>query len=245
MNWSPPLRPAAYAEQALVTAILDGTYTPGSLLPAERELAARLGITRPTLREALRRLECDGWVAVQQGKPTLVKDFWRDGGLNVLGALVRYNRQLPAGFVQNLLEVRLALAPAYTRAAVVQAPHTVAAQLSSHDQLADTPAAYAAFDWALHHALTIASGNPVFSLILNGFAGFYEDVARSYFQTDRARTTSRAFYADLLRFTVANDADGAENLTRQVMQESIRIWQAIAGEVEAPAIQAATTATND
>lgn len=37
--WSCPQRPAAYAEQALVSAILDGTYPPGSTLPGERTLA--------------------------------------------------------------------------------------------------------------------------------------------------------------------------------------------------------------
>jgi GntR family transcriptional regulator, negative regulator for fad regulon and positive regulator of fabA len=51
----PPQRPALYAEQALVTDILNGTFPPGSNLPAERELSIQLGVTRPTLREALRR----------------------------------------------------------------------------------------------------------------------------------------------------------------------------------------------
>ena len=44
-----------------------------------------------------------------------MNDFWKDGGLNVLSSLVRYSAELPAGFVTHLLEVRLAMAPAYTQ----------------------------------------------------------------------------------------------------------------------------------
>lgn len=170
--WSRPQRPAAYAEQALVTAILDGTYPPGSTLPGERELARLLGVTRPTLREALQRLERDGWIAINHGKPTQVNDYWRAGGLNVLSGLVRYG-QLPPGFVSKLLEVRLAMAPAYTRAAVELAAGDVAAYLAGHSQVPDSARAFARYDWGLHHMLTVASGNPVYTLILNGFAGFY------------------------------------------------------------------------
>jgi GntR family negative regulator for fad regulon and positive regulator of fabA len=225
-NWSAPKRPAAYAEEALVTAIMDGTYPPGSTLPGERDLAVQLGVTRPTLRETLRRLDCEGWLTIQQGKSTQVNDFWRDGGLGVLGALVRYDRQLPPDFVPNLLEVRLALAPAYTRAAVERSPGTVVDCLSEHAALDDSPDAFAAFDWSLHRTLTIASKNPVYTLILNGFAGFYEEMARRYFARTEALASSRAYYAALLDAAQAADAERAEQITRTVMQESIELWLA-------------------
>src|SRR4030065_2575135 len=145
--WSPPLRPAIYAEQSLINAIMDGEFPPGSTLPAERELAVRLGITRPTLREALHRLERDGWLVIQQGKPTCVNDIWVNGGLNVLSALVRSDHELPADFIPNLLAVRQVLAPEYTRAAVKNNPQQVSDFLKTASELEDTPAAYASFDW--------------------------------------------------------------------------------------------------
>jgi GntR family negative regulator for fad regulon and positive regulator of fabA len=223
-NWSAPQRPAHYAEEALVTAVLDGTYPPGSTLPGERDLAAQLGVTRPTLRETLQRLACEGWLTIQQGKPTRVNDFWREGGLNVLSALVRYSERLPADFVPHLLEVRLAMAPAYTRAAVEHSAEAVVGCLADHGELGDTPAAFAAFDWRLHHTLTIASGNPVYTLILNGFAGFYEQMACLYFATPEARSSSQAFYAALLAAARRADGAEAERIARSVMQESIDLW---------------------
>ncbi len=223
-NWTAPQRPAAYAEQALVTAILDGDYPPGSTLPGERDLAAQLGVTRPTLREALQRLERDGWLTIQQGKSTVVNDFWQAGGLNVLSALVRYSPKLPPDFIPHLLEVRLAMAPAYTRAAVEHSAARVVNCLSDCDSLDDAPEAFAAFDWKLHHTLTVASGNPVYTLILNGFAGFYEQMACLYFAQPEARASSRAFYAALLAAARKGNAAKAEQITRAVMQESITLW---------------------
>ena len=228
-RWSAPQRPVAYAEQVLVTAILEGIYPPGSTLPGERDLARRLGVTRPTLREALRSLECDGWLTVQQGKSTRVNDFWREGGLNALSALVRYSQDLPPDFVPNLLEVRLAIAPSYTRAAVERSPEQVMLFLTEATGLEDSPEAYANFDWRLHYSLTVASKNPIYTLILNGFAGFYEEMARRYFSNPEARALSREFYAGLLGTAEGGDAEKAEEIARRVMRESIELWRVAAG----------------
>jgi GntR family negative regulator for fad regulon and positive regulator of fabA len=221
---TPPQRPAAYAEEAIVSAILGGTYPPGSPLLAERQLAEALGVTRPTLREALQRLSRDGWVSIRQGKPTLVNDYRRDGGLNVLTALVQHAPQLPRHFVPDLLDVRCALAPAYTRLAVLRDGAAVLDALSGADTLPDTARAFAAFDWTLHRALTVASGNAIYTLILNGFAGFYEQMARRYFARPEARSASRAFYRSLRAAAEARDSDLAGQLAEAMMTRSLALW---------------------
>lgn len=50
------------AEEAMRAMIMDGTLSPGDLLPVEHDLADQLGVTRPTVREALRKLETTGLV---------------------------------------------------------------------------------------------------------------------------------------------------------------------------------------
>jgi GntR family negative regulator for fad regulon and positive regulator of fabA len=230
MNWSPPPRPAQVVEQRLLRAVLDGTFPPGSNLPGERQLAQQLGVTRPTLREALHRLASDGWFDIRHGVPTRVCDYWREGNLNVLGTLVRYSEHLPANFVSNLLAVRLCLAPAYTRAAVARAPGRVSELLDGYERLNDEASSFASADWNLHQGLTVASGNPVFTLILNGFAGFYVEMASRYFSQPEARATSRAWYTDLHQFAARRDPDGAETGTRRVMEKSIQLWEAVSQE---------------
>jgi len=224
------MKPAVHAERSLIVAILGGDYPPGSILPAERELATRLGVTRPTLRESLQRLGRDGWLTIQQGKPTRVNDYWKEGGLNVLNALVHYSENLPVNFIPNLLQVRLLLAPTYTRQAVELAPGRVAEYLEDAYTLNDLPEEYASFDWHLHRTLTIASGNPIFTLILNGFAGFYEQMAASYFMQANARQVSHDFYLALYQAVTQNDAGLAENITQDVMQQSITLWETRPGD---------------
>ena len=126
-----PVRPNERAEQWLVTAILDGDLPPGSTLPAERTLATQLGVTRPTLREAIQRLARDGWLTIAHGKPTVVNDYWVEGGLNVLGKLVEHQTHLSPDFIEQLLEVRRNLAPAYTGLAVRRAADVVVALLGA------------------------------------------------------------------------------------------------------------------
>ena len=52
--------------------IAAGEFPPGSRLPAERELAKRFGVSRPSMREALIALEVEGYVDVRPGSGIIV-----------------------------------------------------------------------------------------------------------------------------------------------------------------------------
>jgi len=60
------------AQQYLLGLIKDGVYQPGERLPAEVDLAAQLGISRPTLREALLHLEQENVIVRKHGVGTFV-----------------------------------------------------------------------------------------------------------------------------------------------------------------------------
>jgi GntR family negative regulator for fad regulon and positive regulator of fabA len=225
--WEPVQRPTELAEGRLVEAILSGQFSADSSLPAERDLASRLGVSRPTLRDALQRLARDGWVEIRHGRPTRVRDFWHEGNLAVLGAIARHQDPLPNGFVASLLEVRLALAPAYTRLAIERSAPAVADLLEDYSSLPDSAETFASADWHLHHVLALGSGNAVFTLILNGFGDLYLTLAQRYFASPGTRQHSREFYLRLLAAARAGDAPEAEYLTRQVMAEALELWERI------------------
>jgi GntR family negative regulator for fad regulon and positive regulator of fabA len=224
-RFSAPKRPAAHAEQSLITVILDGTYSPGSVLPGERELSQQLGITRPTLRETLQRMERDGWIIIRHGKYTVVNDYWHDGGLGVLNGLFRYGKKLPENFVTHLLEIRMNVAPYYTRSAVERAPEVIKDYLAGAKEIEDTAEALASFDWTLHKTLALNSSNPLYTLILNGFTEFYQNMAQIYFSTAEARDRSFCFYKDLITTVKHRNPDAAEKISRIMMKDSIAIWQ--------------------
>ena len=177
-------------------------------------------------------MERDGWISIQQGKSTLVRDIWIEGGLNVLSSLARYGNQgfeshIPFDFIPRLLEVRLALAPAYARAAATCGNgDALIAHLSAPPTLDDTPAIYANYDWQLHRRLTVASCNPIYTLILNGFEALYLSMGRIYFTQPEARAASSRFYVRLLDALQRKDGDDAETVTREAMAESLVLWEA-------------------
>ncbi len=224
MTITPTTKPAAVAEQTLIRNFLDGTYQPGDHLPAERRLSVALGLTRPTLREALQRLDRDGWITIRQGKPTVVNDFWRQGGLNVLNAMVNSGADLKPEFVTQLLEVRRVLAPAYIGEAVRFHPEAVVQVCAERGSLADEAEAYCDYDWYTHHHLAVLSKNIVYPLILNGFKHLYLRLGHAYFTLDQTRGASAAFYAELEHLARQGDARAAADLAEVVMQQSIQYW---------------------
>lgn len=221
MDWQPVQKPAEMAETRLLEAILSGHFPINSNLPGERELAEQIGVTRPTLREALQRLARDGWLDIQQGKPTRVRDYWQEGSLAVLSVLAQSPAHQPPDFVVHLLDLRVLIAPTYARQAVQTASGEIVPLLESYAYLEDTPAAFARADWDLHSLLARHATNPVFQLLLNGFQSLYLLVGDRYFNFPESRKHSRNFYQSLLDCAHRGADCDAEVLTRRVMEESL------------------------
>ena len=220
-----PIRSSDLVENKLIRAVLLGEYPPGSELPPERDLAAKLGVGRPTLREVIQRLERDGWFTVRKGQHTLVNDFWREGNLNTLVNIVQSSEEVPEDFIINLLEVRSVLAPAYVKDAVHCCPAKVVATLTEIDELKDAAEVFALFDWQLQIKLVNLAKNPIYRLMLNSFGAIYVQAARRYFMVSENRQLSRQFYQDLLATAMALDPQGAETVTKEVMKAVLRCYK--------------------
>lgn len=154
--------------------ILDGGLRPGDRLPAEKELAAELGVSRGSLREGVRALVVLGILETRHGDGTYVTDL--DPG--TLLAPVAFLADLP-GDHRSLHAVRALLE---TEAAALAALHLTDAHVArARAALDDTaravyaavpdPARLAAADLAFHRAVADASGNAVLSALLDALAG--------------------------------------------------------------------------
>lgn len=80
--------------EKLLADIIKGVHPAGTRLPAERELARQLGASRPTLREALRRLGEWNLVEPRRGSGIVVRPY-RDWSIEVIGAYMRYGKPAP------------------------------------------------------------------------------------------------------------------------------------------------------
>lgn len=76
-------------QQLILNLIKDRTFSPGERLPSEAELSMRLGVSRPTLREALKSLEQDGVILRKHGVGNFISSHTpiMESGLDVLESL--------------------------------------------------------------------------------------------------------------------------------------------------------------
>jgi len=98
------------ASEALENLVQNGHYAAGDRLPSEIELSQQLGISRPTLREALRLLEEEGVIIRRHGVGTFVAAPQPiiESGLEVLESIERLaeRRGLSTGMVELMIEER-------------------------------------------------------------------------------------------------------------------------------------------
>lgn len=78
-------------QQHIVDLIKDDTFSPGDRLPSEAEFSVSLGVSRPTLREALKSLEQEGVLLRKHGVGTFISSHtpFMESGLEVLESLER------------------------------------------------------------------------------------------------------------------------------------------------------------
>ncbi|GGL11780.1 FadR/GntR family transcriptional regulator [Nocardia jinanensis] len=96
-----------YISEQIREAVAAGKLTPGSRLPAEREMAEIFGVSRQGVREALRGLEMSGLVESRPGVAGGV--FIRNGDIRVVGRAVTDLVALGALSAESLLEARVLL----------------------------------------------------------------------------------------------------------------------------------------
>ncbi|MBU9765210.1 FadR family transcriptional regulator [Mycobacterium sp. TNTM28] len=109
--------------------VLSGQMQPGEALPSERRLAEVLGVSRPAVREALKRLTEAGLIEVRQGDATTVRDFRKHAGLDLLPRLLLRGGDLDVSVVRSILETRLHNGPKVAELAALRAQPGLADQL--------------------------------------------------------------------------------------------------------------------
>jgi GntR family transcriptional regulator, transcriptional repressor for pyruvate dehydrogenase complex len=162
---------AASATETAISAIrqliIDGTLRPGSRLAAEPELAAQLGLSRNTLREAVRALVTARVLDVRRGDGTYVTSLEPQLLLEGIGfavELMQEDRWL------ELLELRRILEPAATALAAERAPADALAQLSHHLTVMDRSEGESRVkrDIEFHSLIAAASGNQTLASMVAG-----------------------------------------------------------------------------
>ncbi|MEC5190002.1 MULTISPECIES: FadR/GntR family transcriptional regulator [unclassified Arthrobacter] len=173
MNTAAPHRPPLVEE---VTATLrelihSGTWPMQQRIPAEPELMAMLGVSRGTLREAVKALAHSGMLDVRRGDGTYVRATSEISG--TAQRLYRDHSQV------HVLEVRVGLD---TQSARLAARHATAVDVEAMRGLleerrraweAGDHSRWARADWDFHASVAQASGNPLLHELYSSFGALF------------------------------------------------------------------------
>jgi DNA-binding FadR family transcriptional regulator len=202
--------------EALVADIVRGTYPPGSRLPAERDLARMLGASRPTLREALRRLAEWNLVAARRGSGVAVRET-REWMVEVLPSFLRHARP-GAGhsildLVRDILLLRRLTMVDMLRLMGSRVPAGGTAVAREHAERAwamrGNLGVFAAEDFQVIRALCEAANSLPSMWMVNRISGVYLDMARSLAGAIPPPSEYLAVYGKVLDHVDHGDGDAA------------------------------------
>ncbi|HIT75731.1 MAG TPA: FadR family transcriptional regulator [Candidatus Avipropionibacterium avicola] len=174
MTTPPPDPPAAVTDSAIgkiKAMITSGELAPGDRLPPEAVLADRLGLSRSSLREAVKGLSLMGVLAVRQGAGTYVTSLKPALLMGAMEFVVDFHRD---DTVLHFLEVRRILEPAATALAANRMDEADFDELEDHLAALGTDPGVeelVASDLEFHRRIVQASGNPVLAALIDSFAG--------------------------------------------------------------------------
>ncbi|OGQ20452.1 MAG: hypothetical protein A2138_26755 [Deltaproteobacteria bacterium RBG_16_71_12] len=199
--------------------ILDGRFRPGEQLPPERTLAERFGVTRNTVREALRNLEQLRLVAIRHGSGVTVQDYLATAGVELVSALLLPEHGTSAELFDDLLEARRVVGQAMCHHAIERvrrgAQPELAAAVTAFAAAAtgDRPdvAALLSLDFDVQNQLIRAGGNRVFVLLHNSLRHVYERAAARFSPLMAEPRAVAAAYQDLLAALHAGDREAARS----------------------------------
>lgn len=203
--------------------ISSGALSPGDQLPPEQELADQLGVSRGSLREAVRALSQINVLDVRRGDGTYVTSL---SPSELLSGLSFAMELLQTHGVDEVLEVRRMLLPAATALA---AQRITAEQLVAmhrvYDELeaATDPAEVARLQRDFQALVGDATGNETLSSILSAIQLRDENLRRAWLASPKRREVALAHDRMLLEAFESGDADMARSVAT-VRVDTRRRW---------------------
>jgi GntR family transcriptional regulator, transcriptional repressor for pyruvate dehydrogenase complex len=204
--------------------ILSGRYVAGEALPSERRLVEDLGTSRHAVREALKRLQEAGLVAISQGGATRVRDWRRHGGLELLLAFGSEDEAPEELHVRRAaMEMRACIGADAARLCAKRASAAERAELISRaEQLAavEDPAARNAHYEVLWDLVVDGADNVAYRLALTTLVA-RQRVASVAPDAVAAELADPAAVRGLARRIADGDAAGAHAAARDLLDRSI------------------------
>jgi len=192
---------------------------PGDKLPSERELAETLGVSRSSIRDAIRSLELMGMVEPRQGAGTIVKEISAESLVNPLANALKREKEL----IAELLDFRKMLEPPLAARA---ATHASVDEISEMEDILDRQQKKlgqgenaVAEDSEFHYTIALASGNSVVLKVLDTLMDLLRDTRERSLQVEGRPQKSVAGHRRILGAIKRHDAEAAKDAMRHHIED--------------------------
>jgi len=216
--------------------ILSGELQAGDQLPAERQMAEQMGVSRTVVREAVKTLEQMGLVRVLTGSGTYVSRIEPEAISQSIGMLIQ--QSIPS--FEHLTEIRRMLE---TETAALAAERAGAEHIAALEQALERMRDAAALeeghpgrierfiesDLAFHNVLVEAAGNPLLPILLRPVSQHLLEFRRLTFSVPGGVQSSVDYHAKILDEVKARDAVAS----RRAMTEHLKYAQKALEQVKA------------
>jgi GntR family transcriptional repressor for pyruvate dehydrogenase complex len=199
--------------------IVEGALKPGERLPSERELAARLAVSRSSVRDAIRILELAGLVVPRQGEGTVVADLSPETVAAPIASILLRKREL----IEELLDVRKMLEPALAARAALRATPEDVARL---EEIVERQRARARRgepavdeDGEFHYQIALAAKNGVVRSVLDVLMRLLRETRARSLQSPGRPRRSLEGHERILEAIARREPEGAERAVRRHLEE--------------------------
>jgi GntR family transcriptional repressor for pyruvate dehydrogenase complex len=192
---------------------------PGDVLPPERELAQRFGVSRGSVRDAIRSLELVGLLEPRQGMGTVVCEPSAEALASPLAAVLVQKRKL----VGELLDVRKIIEPPLARRAAL---HATAAQIEEMEQIlarqgekVERGEMAVEEDSEFHYRIALAADNSVMLRMVDVLMDMLRETRRRSLQTSGRPQKSLASHRRILAALKRHDPVASESAMLRHLEE--------------------------
>ncbi len=214
--------------ERLMARIRAGDPPPGGALPSEQELMARFGVGRPTVREALLRLEAAGVITISHGERARVVE---PSAARILGQLnegIIHLLGVDATSLEHLKDARLAIEEGLVRRATERATDAslarIADSLRRQAEAAERGEGFLATDMDFHVAIAEGSGNPLFPVFLKAMLDWVSAFHATAVRTPGMEPVAMAEHRAIFDRMLARDVEGAVESMRSHLLRSARLF---------------------
>jgi GntR family transcriptional repressor for pyruvate dehydrogenase complex len=206
--------------QQIEDSVLNGTLKPGDQLPAERELAQRLGVSRTAVREAVKALREKGLVEAYSGRGTFITDGTTHAARQSFDLMVKIGQQESS---THLAELRLILEPGIAAVAASRAQEedltAMREAVAVMERAQADPAAYIEADLDFHLALAEAAANPLILSLIDSIVGLLREQRIKIFNVEGGPQRGQVHHKRILDAMERHDSEMARNAMRAHLEQ--------------------------